>query len=377
MIHSAKCTLAEIDMDEALLVNRKTTMKEALDAILKRKNKGVFVVDENNHLEGVVSTSNLTNLWTADEQALEDLMSRVPLENIIKTTKATLIYDAPFKPNGKVNLLPNLGYNNQIEPGTIVIAGNHPDIQRSVIEQKAALLIICGENWVDSITMAMAKEKQVPIIHTRLSAITIAHSIFQSPSIEEVMEYFHERGGIVVARDIYNRGEGMKDRVYSAKDSKGRGFDAIDTVSASRRRIDNEMSIEAQQTLGIPAVAGSGVYDNLSDIGHCVTMFAGDIHDQASFVAAMRSPMHWACALRDLGDACPMGAPPRADSNDDRHERRAGGRDDRRGRSDDRRGRSDDRRGRSDDRRGRSDDRRGRGDDRRGRRNDDRRRGRR
>ncbi|MBR5208116.1 MAG: putative manganese-dependent inorganic diphosphatase [Erysipelotrichaceae bacterium] len=187
MIHSAKCTLAEIDMDEALLVNRKTTMKEALDAILKRKNKGVFVVDENNHLEGVVSTSNLTNLWTADEQALEDLMSRVPLENIIKTTKATLIYDAPFKPNGKVNLLPNLGYNNQIEPGTIVIAGNHPDIQRSVIEQKAALLIICGENWVDSITMTMAKEKQVPIIHTHLSAITIAHSIFQSPSIEEVM----------------------------------------------------------------------------------------------------------------------------------------------------------------------------------------------
>ena len=28
MIHSAKCTLAEIEMDEALLVNRKTTMKE-------------------------------------------------------------------------------------------------------------------------------------------------------------------------------------------------------------------------------------------------------------------------------------------------------------------------------------------------------------
>lgn len=187
MIHSAKCTLAEIEMDEALLVNRKTTMKEALDAILKRKNKGVFVVDENNHLEGVVSTSNLTNLWTADENALVDLMSRVPLENIIKTTKATLISDAPFTPNGKVSLLPNLGYNGQIEPGTIVIAGNHPDIQRAVIEQQASLVIICGENWVDSITLEMAKEKQVPILHTYLSAITIAHCIFQSPSIEEVM----------------------------------------------------------------------------------------------------------------------------------------------------------------------------------------------
>ena len=187
MIHSAKCTLSEIDMDTPLLVNRKTTMKEALDAILKRKNKGVFVVDEHNHLEGVVSISNLTNLWTAEESALEDLMSRVPLENIIKTTKATLIHNAPFNPNGKVNLLPNLGYNSQIEPGTIVIAGNHPDIQRLVIEQNAALLIICGENWVDSITMDMAKAKQIPILHTRLSAMTIAHSIFQSPSVEEVM----------------------------------------------------------------------------------------------------------------------------------------------------------------------------------------------
>ncbi len=187
MIYSAKCTLAEIDMDEALLVNRKTTMKEALDAILKRKNKGVFVVDENRRLEGVVSTSNLTNLWTAEESALEDLMSRVPLENIIKTTKSTLIHDAPFHPNGKVSLLPNLGVNSQIEPGTIVIVGNHPDLQRSVIEQNAALLIICGENWVDSITLDMAKIKQVPILHTHLSAISIAHSIFQSPSIEEVM----------------------------------------------------------------------------------------------------------------------------------------------------------------------------------------------
>ncbi len=187
MIHSAKCTLSEIDMDIPLLVDKSTTMKEALDAILKRKNKGVFVVDKENHLEGIVSISNLTNLWTSEESALVDLMSRVPLENIMKTTQATLIHDAPFKPNGKVNLLPNLGYNSQIEPGTIVIAGNHPDIQRSVIEQNAALLIICGENWIDSITMEMAKMKQVPILHTHLSAIAIAHSIFQSPSIEEVM----------------------------------------------------------------------------------------------------------------------------------------------------------------------------------------------
>ena len=42
LLTSAKCTLAEIDMDEAMLLSKDTTMKEALDAILSRKNKGKF-----------------------------------------------------------------------------------------------------------------------------------------------------------------------------------------------------------------------------------------------------------------------------------------------------------------------------------------------
>ena len=187
LLTSAKCTLAEIDMDEAMLLSKDTTMKEALDAILSRKNKGIFIVDSKHHLEGIVSVSDLTNLWTADEEALQDLMSRVPLANIIKTTKASLLHQAPFHPNGKVHLMPSLGQNSTIEAGTIVIVGNNPEVQRSAIRQKASLILICGENWVDSITLEMAREEEVSILHTPLSAITVAHSIFQSPSVAEVM----------------------------------------------------------------------------------------------------------------------------------------------------------------------------------------------
>ncbi|MBQ9394072.1 MAG: hypothetical protein IJU23_00940 [Proteobacteria bacterium] len=204
-------------------------------------------------------------------------------------------------------------------------------------------------------------------------------SLGDMPEVEDVLEYFHERGGIVIARDVYNRGDGMKDRVYAARDSKGHGFDAIDTVAVYRRRIDNELSIEAQQVLGIAACAGSGVFSDLQDIGHCATLFAADIHDQASFVSALKSPLHWACALRDLGDACPMGSAPAVEDHERRYEDRRNSSDRRGGdrRRDDRRG--DDRRGgdrRRDDRRGgerRCDDRRR--DDRRGgdRRRDDRR----
>ncbi len=191
-------------------------------------------------------------------------------------------------------------------------------------------------------------------------------SLGACPEPESVLDYFHERGGIVIARDVYNRGEGLKDRVYSIRDSNGRGFDGVDTIAVYRRRIDNELSIEAQQMLGVPACAGSGVFDLLEDMGHCATLFAQQIEDQASFVEAMRAPLHWACALRDLGEACPMGSAPRPDDGEDRRdggrrnreERHGGRRDDRRGsRRDDRReaqGRSGDHRSRS-----RSDDSRG------------------
>jgi len=186
-IFSAKCTLSEIEKDEAILIHKNDTMKETLDIITKRKNKGAFVVDNDNKLEGVVSMSNLTGVWIADEERLCELMKHATLDNIIKTCEANLLCDAPFHPNGKVNLLPGLGQNSKIEPGTIVIVGNNPDVQRSVIEQEAALVIICGENWVDSVTAMIAQTKQVPIIHSPLSAISIAKLIYQSLSVEQVM----------------------------------------------------------------------------------------------------------------------------------------------------------------------------------------------
>lgn len=186
-LFSAKCTLAEIEKDEAILISKTSTMKEALDAIVKRKNKGAFVVSREGKLEGVVSMSNLTGVWIADEERLMELMKNAKIENILKTIEGELLCNAPFVPNGQVHLLPSLGQNSKIDKGTIVIVGNYPDVQRSMIEQEAGLIIICGEKWIDSITIKMAEEKQIPIIHTPLTAISTAKLIYQSLSVEQVM----------------------------------------------------------------------------------------------------------------------------------------------------------------------------------------------
>ncbi len=197
LIYSAKCQLKEIELDEAVLVKSEITMKEALDEILKRKNKGVFVVDDNHKLLGIVSISDLTSLWTNKPEVLKELMQKASLDDITKTLKGEIYNKSKkFTSSGKVFLLPSLSDNASDYKGGIIIVGNNPDIQRYLIESGASLIVVCGEAWVDSVTLKKAENEGVSIIHTPLTALETSQVIFQSPSVKHVMSkdviYFHD-----------------------------------------------------------------------------------------------------------------------------------------------------------------------------------------
>lgn len=188
LIYSAKCLLKEIDKDEAVLISKDFTMKQALDEVLKRKNKGVFVVDEKKKLLGIVSISDLTSLWTGKPEVLKNLMKSASLDNIKDTLKGDIYNKSEnFNPSGEVFLLPSLSDNGHVYKDAIVIVGNNPDIQRYLIDAKASLIIVCGEAWVDNVTLSKAQEGNVSIIHTPLTALACSQIIFQSPSVKEVM----------------------------------------------------------------------------------------------------------------------------------------------------------------------------------------------
>lgn len=229
LIHSAKCTLKEIEIDDALLVTKDVTMKEALDKILQRKNKGVFVVDEKQKLLGIVSISNLTSLWTANEKELISLMSKVKLHDVVKTLNAEILNDVDnFKTNGQVHLMASLANNATIYPNSIVIVGNSVEVQRFVIDSKAAMVIICGENWVDNVTLEKAKENNVVILHTPLSALACSQLIYQSPSIEDVMvsNVIHFKSYETV-EETSNRMAKTRFRTYPVVDESDRVIGAV------------------------------------------------------------------------------------------------------------------------------------------------------
>ncbi len=188
IIHSARCTLSEIAKDEALTAGREMTMKAALDYVMSKKNKGIFVVDEDGKLEGIVSVSDLTRLFTESPEYTSDLLKLAPLGNIVDVLEARSYYENPdFHTNGVVHIMPSLSDAPSDYTDSIVIVRNNPDIQRFAIECRAALLVISGENWVDKVTMEKARENGVSVIRTAKRVTEVARQICLAPSIRTIM----------------------------------------------------------------------------------------------------------------------------------------------------------------------------------------------
>ncbi len=226
---SAKCTLAEIDKDEAVLVGQGITMKEALDQILCRKNKGVFVTEDDGKLIGIVSMSDLTRLWTESEDVLRQLMSTATLSNMKRVLDAKAYHEEEnFHTNGVIHVMPSMSDRAEAYEHSIVILRNNPDVQRFAIDSKASVLIVSGEDWIDNVTLEKAKENHVSILYAPHTVLECSRLIYQSPSISSVLSKdvvcFHENDKV---DEVSNRLAKTRFRTYPVLNDKGQVIAAI------------------------------------------------------------------------------------------------------------------------------------------------------
>ena len=229
LIHTARCMLSEIEKDDPLLAGPDLTMKEALDLILSRKNKGIFIVDEKERLLGLLSVSDLTKLWAESGKSLKDLISSATLTNIARVLKGKYYCESKhYHPSGIVQIMPSMSDKPDVYKNSIVIVRNNPDIQRFVIDAGAALVVVSGEDWIDAVTLSYAKEKGVPMLHTDYSVIECSRLIYQTPSVKSVMTTdvmtFQETEYVDEVSDHIAK---TRYRTYPVLDKEGRVVGAI------------------------------------------------------------------------------------------------------------------------------------------------------
>ena len=184
-MYTAKCTIREIEYDKAVIVSKDITIREALNKLIKTASKTVFVTDKKRHLEGIVSLSNLNELWTANDKYLSKVLKTVTFENIIKTLRAEVLNEADrFEVSGEVEIAPTL--DSEVHKGDIVITASERVFKQALKEQ-AGLIIIIGHFDTFEKCKDMMKKANVNVVKTNLSALKISKLIYQAPSIECVM----------------------------------------------------------------------------------------------------------------------------------------------------------------------------------------------
>ena len=228
MLFTAKSILKEIAMDKAALAYKDMTMKEALDKVIKLKNRGLIVVDKSKKLEGIVTLDDLTYMWTKSDQQLESIIRTIEVDNIVKTLEGTLVIRGDHQLSGKMHMFPSLKSN--VEDDSIVLLRNEDDKMQYCLELGATMLVICTSSPISSHIQQMAKEAGATIITTELTPLYITRLIYQTPTIEHIMikkekiDYFSINDTVDEASKKIAK---SRHRSYPVLDEKGKVVGAI------------------------------------------------------------------------------------------------------------------------------------------------------
>ena len=227
-LYTAKSILKEIEMDKASLAYKEMTMKEALDKVIKLKNRGLIVVNKKKHLEGIVTLDDLTYMWTKTDEELASIIKTIEINDIVKTLNGTLVLRGTHKLSGKMHMFPSLKSN--VEDDSIVLLRNEDDKLQYCLELGATMLVVCTSSPISRQILSMARDAEATIVTTELTPLFITRLIYQTPTIEHIMiptekiDYFNINDTVDEASKKITK---SRHRSYPVLDNEGKVVGAI------------------------------------------------------------------------------------------------------------------------------------------------------
>jgi len=189
ILDDARMRLSEIDIDDPISITEDTTIYEAWQLINEHK-KAMCVVDEKNTLIGFLTNADIASVAMGDTAKSIELLSKTPVEMIVKTIKGSLVY-APevTRLNGKVSIVAVAEHklDNYELKDRLVIVGNDAEAQIQAIMKNAACLVIVWAESVLPMVIDMAKLKGCAIILSGHGTLNTSRYVFYSSPIKYIM----------------------------------------------------------------------------------------------------------------------------------------------------------------------------------------------
>ena len=190
LLEDARKKLSEIVIDPPEAITEETTVFETVKKMSEVQRNSISVIDENNHVVGMISKSDLANFGLGDTASEIELLKQTSITDICKTIDGTVIYDDPETHiNGKTSIVAQAssGTDNYEIKDRIVIVGNEPEAQESLIKKGAGLLIVVWSDEITDSVLAAAKENHCPIIKSGHGTMNTSRYIFLSPRVSLIM----------------------------------------------------------------------------------------------------------------------------------------------------------------------------------------------
>ncbi|MDK0888635.1 putative manganese-dependent inorganic diphosphatase [Clostridium perfringens] len=190
-LETVKLKVEDLEMDNIAPLAPEVSLKMAWNIMRDKNLKSIPVADGNNHLLGMLSTSNITetymDVWDSNILA----KSSTSLDNILDTLSAEAqnINEERKVFPGKVVVaaMQAESLKEFISEGDIAIAGDRAEIQAELIELKVSLLIVTGGHTPSKEIIELAKKNNITVITTPHDSFTASRLIVQSLPVDYIM----------------------------------------------------------------------------------------------------------------------------------------------------------------------------------------------
>lgn len=190
-LETVKLKVEDLEMDNIAPLAPEVSLKMAWNIMRDKNLKSIPVADGNNHLLGMLSTSNITetymDVWDSNILA----KSSTSLDNILDTLSAEAqnINEERKVFPGKVVVaaMQVESLKEFISEGDIAIAGDRTEIQAELIELKVSLLIVTGGHTPSKEIIELAKKNNITVITTPHDSFTASRLIVQSLPVDYIM----------------------------------------------------------------------------------------------------------------------------------------------------------------------------------------------
>ena len=183
--------VSDLNIDKIIQVSPEVSIKTAWTLMNKNNVRTLPVVDDNEHLIGLATLSDITTKYMDTLENNIIFASNTPLRNIIETLNAKLVYGKheDFITSG--NVVVAAMSPQQMKPfvgkGDIVILGDREDSQIYSLDLGANCIIITGGCEIQDSFIKKAEGKKCVVMVTPHDTFTTARLINQSIPIRHVM----------------------------------------------------------------------------------------------------------------------------------------------------------------------------------------------